>query len=79
MSMAYTEDRTAPRGAFHALTRRAAALRAAMAAARARRAAYRRTFAELDQLSDRELSDIGIARCDIHRLAREEYAKDLTQ
>lgn len=79
MSMAYTEDRTAPRGAFDALTRRVAALRTAMAGARARRAAYRRTFAELAGLSDRELSDIGIARGDIRRIAREEYSKDLTQ
>lgn len=79
MTMAHTEERTAPHGAFHALSRRVATLRATLSEARARRAAYRRTFAELDQLSDRELSDIGIARCDIHRLAREEYSKDLTR
>lgn len=32
--------------------------------------AYRRTSAELARLSDRELSDLGIARCDIDRIAR---------
>ena len=29
--------------------------------------AKRKTFEELHRLSDRELSDIGIARCDIYR------------
>lgn len=32
---------------------------------------YRATVWELNGLSDRELNDIGIARCDIGRLARE--------
>ena len=31
---------------------------------------YRRTLAELDSLSDRELADFGIARCDIRLAAR---------
>lgn len=30
----------------------------------------RRTFKELSQLSDRELSDIGIARCDIYQVSK---------
>jgi uncharacterized protein YjiS (DUF1127 family) len=30
---------------------------------------YRRTVNELSQLSDRELADIGIDRCDIPRIA----------
>jgi len=32
---------------------------------------YSRTMSELGNLSNRELSDLGIARCDIPRLARE--------
>jgi uncharacterized protein YjiS (DUF1127 family) len=32
---------------------------------------YRRTVRELAQLSDRELADLGIARFDIPRVARE--------
>lgn len=38
----------------------------------ARNAAYNRTFNELGRLSDRELSDIGIARGMIHDIAQEE-------
>lgn len=35
-----------------------------------RHATIRRTTVELSRLSDRELSDLGIARCDINRVAR---------
>ncbi|TNJ40748.1 DUF1127 domain-containing protein [Phaeobacter sp. B1627] len=31
---------------------------------------YKRTFNELDMLTDRDLADIGIRRCDIADLAR---------
>ncbi|NIZ14106.1 DUF1127 domain-containing protein [Phaeobacter sp. HF9A] len=31
---------------------------------------YKRTYGELDALSDRDLADIGIRRCDIADLAR---------
>ncbi|WP_241560089.1 DUF1127 domain-containing protein [Solirhodobacter olei] len=37
----------------------------------ARRRAYRQTVWELQTLSDNDLSDLGIARCDIHRVALE--------
>ena len=37
----------------------------------ARRALYRRTVAELRQLSDRELSDLGLSRSMITRIAYE--------
>lgn len=37
----------------------------------ARRRRYRQTVFELSNCSDRELHDMGIARCDIRRLARE--------
>ncbi|NNU81431.1 DUF1127 domain-containing protein [Halovulum dunhuangense] len=47
-------------GIFAALVRRAADWRE-----------FRRTFDELSQLSDRDLSDLGIARCEIARIARE--------
>ncbi|MCX7646488.1 MAG: DUF1127 domain-containing protein [Rhodobacteraceae bacterium] len=37
--------------------------------ARARRALYRQTVAELSRLSDRDLADLGISRLTIHDLA----------
>jgi uncharacterized protein YjiS (DUF1127 family) len=40
-------------------------------AAAQRWVAYRKTLSELEQLGDRDLSDIGIGRGDIHRIARE--------
>lgn len=39
--------------------------------ARARAAEYQRTYSELQRLSNRELDDIGIRRCDIADIARE--------
>ncbi|HBB84132.1 MAG TPA: hypothetical protein DC031_12880 [Sulfitobacter sp.] len=53
-------------------------MRRRVAQIKARRAAYDRTFTELNVLSDRELSDIGIARCDIRRVASEELSKEQT-
>jgi uncharacterized protein YjiS (DUF1127 family) len=32
---------------------------------------YRKTVSELDSLSDRDLRDMGVSRCDIRRLARD--------
>jgi uncharacterized protein YjiS (DUF1127 family) len=32
---------------------------------------YRQTYDELQLLSDRDLDDIGIARCDVRRIARQ--------
>lgn len=37
----------------------------------ANRTLYRMTVAELDSLTDRELSDLSISRCDIDRIARD--------
>ncbi len=42
---------------------------------RARRAAFNQTYAELSVLSQRELDDLGIARSDIARIAREAAAE----
>ncbi|MEM6658360.1 MAG: DUF1127 domain-containing protein [Pseudomonadota bacterium] len=39
---------------------------------RARAADYRRTYSELQRLSNRELDDIGIRRCDIADIAHEQ-------
>ncbi|SDC79109.1 DUF1127 domain-containing protein [Ruegeria marina] len=36
----------------------------------AKNASYKRTFNELDRLSNRELADIGVRRCDISDIAR---------
>jgi uncharacterized protein YjiS (DUF1127 family) len=41
-----------------------------VAKALSRYSAYRRTTNELARLTDRELGDLGIARCDINRVAR---------
>lgn len=38
-------------------------------------AAYKRTLNELSRLTDRELHDIGVHRCDIHRIAEEAMQK----
>ncbi len=38
--------------------------------ARARAAEYQRTYSELQRLSNRELDDIGVRRCDIADIAR---------
>ncbi|MEO1110204.1 MAG: DUF1127 domain-containing protein [Pseudomonadota bacterium] len=40
-------------------------------AARARAAEYQRTYTELQRLTNRELDDIGVRRCDIADIARE--------
>lgn len=42
---------------------------------RERRATYRATLNELGRLNDRELSDIGIHRCDIRRIAEDAYRR----
>ncbi|MCG7522283.1 DUF1127 domain-containing protein [Ruegeria sp. Ofav3-42] len=39
--------------------------------ARARANEYQRTYSELQRLTNRELDDIGIRRCDIADIARE--------
>ncbi len=39
--------------------------------ARAKRAVYTRTLNELSAMSDRDLADLGIARCDARSIARE--------
>ncbi|NUH65957.1 DUF1127 domain-containing protein [Sulfitobacter sp. S0837] len=70
--MAVTQNRTASFDASKGPRSRFASLWAATTEAWARRAAYRRTLNELHALSDRELADIGLARCDIRRVAGEE-------
>jgi uncharacterized protein YjiS (DUF1127 family) len=46
-------------------------LRARFSAWRTRRAVYEQTWRELDSLSDPDLADLGIARSDIGRVARQ--------
>lgn len=70
--MAHTTD-IRPHGA--GLMDRFAALRADLAARAARRKLYRTTLNELRQLSDRELSDLGIHRSMINAIAREAALK----
>ncbi|WP_171102879.1 MULTISPECIES: DUF1127 domain-containing protein [unclassified Ruegeria] len=53
------------------LSARFAALVERVKEARARSAEYNRTFHELQSLSDRELNDIGVRRCDIADIARD--------
>ncbi|CUH84575.1 DUF1127 domain-containing protein [Thalassovita mediterranea] len=65
--MAYAA--TAPRG-LHIVARLNAAF-AAVKAARKRRAAYEETVTELSALSNRELTDLGVDRHDIQRIAYE--------
>ena len=66
--MAYTATLT--QGGFN-LTARFTNLLERIKSARARAAEYQRTYSELQRLSNRELDDIGIRRCDIADIARE--------
>jgi uncharacterized protein YjiS (DUF1127 family) len=62
----------AVRTAGFSLSARAQSVFAALKAGFARQSAYRRTFNELSQLTDRELADIGLARGMIHDIAKSE-------
>ena len=62
-----TANHTAP----VSLNARLAAYAAAFRAYRTRRAVYKRTFAELAALSDREMADLDLDRASIRYLARE--------
>ncbi|WP_170439925.1 DUF1127 domain-containing protein [Ruegeria arenilitoris] len=66
--MAHTATLT--HGGFN-LTARIANLIEHVKENRARASEYTRTYTELQRLSDRELNDIGIRRCDIADIARE--------
>ncbi|WP_170421952.1 DUF1127 domain-containing protein [Ruegeria arenilitoris] len=66
--MAHTATLT--HGGFN-LTARIANLIERVKENRARASEYTRTYTELQRLSDRELNDIGIRRCDIADIARE--------
>ncbi|CAD0185827.1 hypothetical protein RUESEDTHA_02727 [Ruegeria sp. THAF57] len=52
------------------LTARIATLVARIKEAYTLRAEYNRTYSELQSLSDRELNDIGVRRCDIRDIAQ---------
>jgi uncharacterized protein YjiS (DUF1127 family) len=67
--IAQDTGRSAP--ALDTLRRRFGTALADFAAWRARRALYRQTFVELSTLTDRDLADLGFARCDIPRIARD--------
>ena len=66
---------TQTRGTVPAFVAQAAALisnvSTSLSAAQKRRTVYRRTFNELASLNDRELSDLGIARANISKIAKE--------
>ncbi|MEM6729193.1 MAG: DUF1127 domain-containing protein [Pseudomonadota bacterium] len=66
--MAYA---TAPITARFDLVTRMRAAAAGAAEAWTQWRLYRTTFVELSDLSDRELDDLGIARADLKRIARE--------
>lgn len=65
--MAYVNSRSTSVGVFGRL----AALYVDLKEAANRRATYRRTVSVLAAMTDRELSDIGIARASIEDVARE--------
>ena len=68
--MAYaTDTRTSSRGPT--MAERFAAVRTAFAERRAQRRVYIATRDELGALSDRELSDLGLSRTEIRRVAFE--------
>jgi len=57
------------RPASHTLAERFATFRANFAEAAAKRALFRKTFAELDALSNRDLADLGMHRSTIKSVA----------
>jgi uncharacterized protein YjiS (DUF1127 family) len=65
--MAYVNN---SRAASFGLFDRASAMIASFKAMRAQHALYSRTVYELEQLTDRELSDLGIARISITDVAK---------
>jgi len=65
--MAFLTD---TRIAAGSLAERFGRIRAAIEDSFARRSLYRRTLAELQALTDRDLADLGIARADLPQLAR---------
>jgi uncharacterized protein YjiS (DUF1127 family) len=66
--MAYATDARSAKGT---LAERFAAFRADLADRRAKAAVYRRTFDELNAMTERELNDIGIKQGMIREIARE--------
>jgi uncharacterized protein YjiS (DUF1127 family) len=66
--MAYVNSSTIARKGF---LDRLAALKDSIATAITQRRVYERTVAELNSLSDRDLTDLGISRLSIPDLARE--------
>ena len=64
-------NQTAARAAPMDTGRGIAALLRGWRAAQAKRRIYRRTLAELDGLTDRELQDLGIARSMVRAVAHE--------
>ncbi|MEX0308570.1 MAG: DUF1127 domain-containing protein [Ruegeria sp.] len=66
--MAHTATLT--HGGFN-LTARIANLMERVKENRARASEYNRTYTELQRLTNRELDDIGVRRCDIADIARE--------
>ncbi len=67
--MAYAHDILNPAGKTGLIDRLNAA-RATFAKYRARRRVFAATVRELSALSDRELADLGLSRCDIRGLAQ---------
>ncbi len=76
MSMAISRTNIRLAAILNNLRSRYVSLRAAIAEEMARRARYRRSVIELTALSGRDLSDIGISRADIPRIAFEESQRD---
>lgn len=64
-------DLQATHTASYGLGDRLAALVAGAREALRRRAVYRTTLRELKALNDRDLADLGIAACDLERIAHE--------
>ena len=58
-------------GIVSSLNERLQTMKSSVVLYRKRRAVYRRTLAELCSLNDRELADVGIARWNVRRVAKE--------
>ncbi len=71
MSLTNTQDRGWISNAADRLSNAILRAQSRVVQIETRRRAIARTYRELDQLSDRNLADLGFARCDLRRIARQ--------
>ncbi|WP_369415075.1 DUF1127 domain-containing protein [Acuticoccus kalidii] len=71
MSLVNSQDRGWAFATAERVTDGFSRMKQAVVAAEGRRRAINRTYRELNELSDRHLADLGFARCDLRKVARQ--------